>query len=124
MASAGGKRTAHPNAGLHHLYNVCESADGRWYVATVHAGMGESHAILAIEAKGKKVFNLQIPGCRPDISPDGNAMVVNGLVHVKGHKQEIRRGVYKLLDQPGTRYAVHLHVFPRDPFHPAPPAVC
>lgn len=61
----------HPNAELHHLYNLCATPDGKWYAATVHAGMGYSHAILAIEARGRRAFNLKIPGCRPDISPDG-----------------------------------------------------
>jgi Tol biopolymer transport system component len=61
----------HPNPEIHHLYNICCTADGKWLVATVHAGMGCSHAILAIEAQGKRVVNLQIPGCRPDLSPDG-----------------------------------------------------
>jgi WD40 repeat protein len=50
---------------------VAGTPDGRWYVATVHAGMGFGHGILAIEAKGNKVFNLKIPGCRPDVSADG-----------------------------------------------------
>ena len=35
------------------------------------AGMGFSHAILAIEANGNKIINLKIPGCRPTVSPDG-----------------------------------------------------
>jgi Tol biopolymer transport system component len=61
----------HPNAEIEHLYNICCTPDGKWYVATVHAGMGYSHAILAIEAAGNKVYNLKIPGCRPDVSPDG-----------------------------------------------------
>jgi dipeptidyl aminopeptidase/acylaminoacyl peptidase len=61
----------HPNPDIHHLYNICSTPDGKWYVATVHAGMGYDHAILAIEAEGKKVFDLHIPGCRPDVSPDG-----------------------------------------------------
>lgn len=61
----------HPNPEIHHLYNICCTADGKWFVATVHAGMSFSHAILAIEAQGKRVVNLQIPGCRPDLSPDG-----------------------------------------------------
>lgn len=68
---ATGKRTQHPNKKLYHLYNLCWSPDGRWFVATVHAGMGYSHAIVAIEADGMGVFNLGIPGCRPDISADG-----------------------------------------------------
>jgi len=33
--------------------------------------MGYKHAILAIEADGMRVFDLHMPGCRPDISPDG-----------------------------------------------------
>jgi Tol biopolymer transport system component len=34
--------------------------------------MGFGHAILAFRADGDaKVFNLKIPGCRPDLSPDG-----------------------------------------------------
>jgi len=65
------KHIQHPNKDLYHLYNICWSPDGNWFVATVHGGMGYDHAILAIEAKGTKVFNLDIPGCRPDISPDG-----------------------------------------------------
>nr|MCU0875117.1 hypothetical protein [Pirellulaceae bacterium] len=61
----------HPNPEIHHLYNISCTADGKWFVATVHAGMGCSHAMLAIEAQGRRVVNLQIPGCRPDISADG-----------------------------------------------------
>jgi Tol biopolymer transport system component len=68
---ATGIHTEHPNSGLHHLYNLCWSPDGEWFVATVHGGMGYKHAILAIDADGMGVFDLQIPGCRPDISPDG-----------------------------------------------------
>ena len=33
--------------------------------------MGLSHAILLIERHGDKIINLNIPGCRPCISPDG-----------------------------------------------------
>jgi hypothetical protein len=47
------------------------SPNGNWFVATVHGGMGFSHAILAIEANGDKVVNLKLDGCRPNISPDG-----------------------------------------------------
>lgn len=61
----------HPNPEIHHLYNISCTADGKWFVATVHAGMGCSHAILAIEAQGRRVVNLQISGCRPDINADG-----------------------------------------------------
>ena len=65
------KHTQHPNEKLHHLYNLCWSPDGNWFMATVHGGMGYDHAILAIEADGMGVFDLEIGGCRPDISPDG-----------------------------------------------------
>jgi hypothetical protein len=61
----------HPNStNLHHLYNPSFASNGKWIVATVHAGMGFDHAILAIEAHGNKIINLKIPGCRPCLSPD------------------------------------------------------
>lgn len=69
---ATGQITPHPNSGnLHHLYNPSFAPNGKWIVATVHAGMGFDHAILAIEARGNKIINLNIPGCRPCLSPDG-----------------------------------------------------
>ncbi len=68
-----GKHEPHPNAEqLHHLYNPSMSPDGKWIVATVHAGMGYKHAILLIASHGKQIINLEIPGCRPTFSPDGN----------------------------------------------------
>ncbi len=72
--ATGGHRQ-HPNEKIHHLYNPCWSPDGKWFVATVHAGMGFGHAILAIEADGPRVVDLHIHGCRPDISPDGKRVV-------------------------------------------------
>ena len=67
-----GKIEAHPNTEkLFHLYNPSFSKNGKWIAATVHAGMGVDHAILLIEAKGDKIINLKIPGCRPWLSPDG-----------------------------------------------------
>ena len=68
---ATGKHRRHPNDELSHLFGICWSPCGKWIVTTVHGGMGYRHAILAIEADGKKVFNLGIPGCRPEVSPDG-----------------------------------------------------
>lgn len=66
-----GKSEPHPNSGeLHHLYNPSFSRDGRWIAATVHAGMGLSHGNLLIEARGSKIIDLKIPGCRPCLSPD------------------------------------------------------
>lgn len=67
-----GKITPHPNStNIHHLYNPGFSANGKWIVSTVHAGMGVDHAILLIEAAGNRIINLGIPGCRPCLSPDG-----------------------------------------------------
>jgi Tol biopolymer transport system component len=67
-----GKVEPHPNsANLHHLYNPSWSRNGKWIVATVHAGMGVGHGIMLIEAHGNKIINLKIPGCRPCFSPDG-----------------------------------------------------
>jgi Tol biopolymer transport system component len=69
---ATGKVEPHVNTtNLHHLYNPSWSADGKWIVSTVHAGMGVEHAILLIEARGNRIINLHIPGCRPCFSPDG-----------------------------------------------------
>jgi Tol biopolymer transport system component len=67
--------TEHTNcANLHHLYNLCWSPDGRWFVATVHGGMSFKHADLAFPANGAEVFDLtpfRVTGCRPDLSLDG-----------------------------------------------------
>jgi hypothetical protein len=69
---ATGKIEEHPNsAKLHHLYNPSFSPNGKWIAATVHAGMGYSHAILLIERNGDKIIDLKIPGCRPCLSRDG-----------------------------------------------------
>jgi hypothetical protein len=67
-----GKTEPHVNsAALHHLYNPSYAPNGKWIAATVHAGMGFAHAILLIEAHGRRIIDLKIPGCRPCISPDG-----------------------------------------------------
>src|ERR1700677_3297618 len=66
-----GKTTEHVNKKLHHLYTLNWCPDGKWFVATVHAGMGFSHNILAIEANGDGVFDLKLSGCRPNLSADG-----------------------------------------------------
>ena len=70
------------SAKLHHLYNPCWSANGKWIVATVHAGMGYSHTILLIEARGDKIIDLKIPGCRPCLSPDGKQIAWGADDHV------------------------------------------
>lgn len=68
----------HPNKDLHHMYAICWSPYGGWFVAAVHGGMGYSDAIIAFEAFGTRVFDLGpwgVKGCRPDLSSDGRTMV-------------------------------------------------
>jgi TolB protein len=68
---ATGQTRQHPNKKIHHLYTLNWSPDGKWFVATVHGGMGFSHAILALQAEGDGVFDLKLNGCRPNLSRDG-----------------------------------------------------
>ncbi len=72
-----GLHRPHPNKELHHLYAICWSPCGRWFVAAVHGGMGYSDTILAFEANGTRVFDLGrwgVKGCRPDLNFDGTKM--------------------------------------------------
>ena len=67
----------HPNKKLHHLYNISWSPDGKWFLATVHGGMGFKHAILAFKVDGSKIYDLTrfgVTGCRPEFSSDGKRM--------------------------------------------------
>ena len=67
----------HPNKALHHIYAICWSPDGNWFVGAVHGGMDYSDTILTFEANGTKLFDLEkwaVRGCRPDFSPDGTKM--------------------------------------------------
>lgn len=71
------KRREHPNKNLHHLYNISWSPDGKWFLGTVHGGMGFKHAILAFKVDGTKVYDLTrfgVTGCRPEFSSDGKRM--------------------------------------------------
>jgi Tol biopolymer transport system component len=71
-------QSPHVNTELHHLYAICWSPDGKWFVAAVQGGMGYSDTIIAFEAFGKKDFDLAkwgVKGCRPDLSLDGTRMV-------------------------------------------------
>jgi Tol biopolymer transport system component len=70
-----GRHKQHPNKTLLHLYNICWPADGKWLIATVHGAMGYKHTNLAIEADGTTVFNLELNGCRPDVTADGKKIV-------------------------------------------------
>jgi len=80
---ATGRITPHPNStNLFHLYNPSYAPNGKWIVATVHAGMGFEHAILAIAAQDTNIINLKIPGCRPCLSPDGTQIAWGSGDHV------------------------------------------
>lgn len=68
---ASGQIRPHPNKTLEHLYTLNWTPDGKWFIATIHGGMGFKHGILAIEADGPGVYDLNLGGCRPDLSPDG-----------------------------------------------------
>ncbi len=67
----------HPNHTLEHLYAICWTPDGNWFLAAVGGGMGISDTIIAFEANGTKVYDLMefnVNGCRPDISADGKKL--------------------------------------------------
>jgi len=73
-----GLHRPHPNKELYHLYAICWSPCGKWFVAAVEGGMGYSDTIIAFKYNGTKVFDLGrwgVKGCRPDFSPDGSKMV-------------------------------------------------
>jgi len=74
---ATGKHEQHPNGDLHHIYNICWSPEGKWFVASVSGGMGFDLSIIAFETHGTAVFDLAkygIKGCRPDLSSDGRTI--------------------------------------------------
>jgi Tol biopolymer transport system component len=73
-----GEHKEHPNKHLQHIYAICWSPDGNWFLAAVHGGMEYSDVILAIQANGTRMFDLGqwgVKGCRPDLSIDGTKMV-------------------------------------------------
>jgi dipeptidyl aminopeptidase/acylaminoacyl peptidase len=68
------KHTPHPNPNLVHMYAICWSPDGDWFLGVVKGNSEYSDAILAFEADGTRVFDLGawgVKGCRPDFSKDG-----------------------------------------------------
>ena len=74
---AGQTHREHVNTKLHHLYNISWSADGQWFLATVHGGMGFGHAILAFGADQSEVYDLspfKVRGCRPDFRFDDHML--------------------------------------------------
>jgi len=105
----------HPNStNLHHLYNPAFAPNGKWIVSTVHAGMGYSHAILAIEANGTNIIDLKIPGCRPCISPDGKQLawgagdheVVLAPIDLESDKPAVGKWRLRIKDKTNETYHV------------------
>jgi hypothetical protein len=120
---ATGRIEPHPNsANLHHLYNPCFAANGRWIVSTVHAGMGFDHAILAIEANGNKIINLKIPGCRPCLSPDAKQIAWGtgdheiGLAPINLESDQPAVGPWRLRIQDRTNETYHVDWSPDSRF--------
>ena len=74
---ASGQTRQHPNKKIKHLYCLNWSADGNWFVAVIHGGMGFAHNIVALEAAGSGIFDLHCDGCRPDLSFDGKRITWN-----------------------------------------------
>jgi Tol biopolymer transport system component len=67
----------HPNKDLLHIYAICWSPDGKWFVGAIQGGIEYSDTILIFGANGTKLFDLErwgVKGCRPDFSPDGRKM--------------------------------------------------
>jgi len=58
----------HPNDDIAHLARLCWSPDGKWLIA----------AGRAFKADDKTMMGLSMPGCTPDISPDGKQLAWNG----------------------------------------------
>jgi len=72
-----GRHKPHPNRSLHHLYAICWSPDGNWFLGVVKGNTTQSDAILAFEANGMRIFDLarwSVKGCRPDFGLDGKKM--------------------------------------------------
>jgi Tol biopolymer transport system component len=64
----------HPNKDLLHIFSICWSPEGKWFVANAVGGMGLGNDIVAFEAQGNATFDLTqygVKGFRPDISTDG-----------------------------------------------------
>jgi Tol biopolymer transport system component len=58
----------HPEGELAMVYNLTWSPDGNWFIATSRGG-GRGNVL--VNADGRGIQPLDINGCRPDLSPDG-----------------------------------------------------
>jgi Tol biopolymer transport system component len=66
-----GEVTKHPNKEISHIWCLNWSADREWFVAA-------GPPIIAYKADDNTRIDLRIPGCTPDISPDGKQLAWNG----------------------------------------------
>lgn len=113
----------HPNsARLRHLYNPSCAPNGKWIAATVHAAMEVGHAILLIESGGSRIINLEIPGCRPCLSPDGRQIAWSSGDHeiavapISLDSQEPRVGPWRLRIQDDRLKLIHVDWSPDSRF--------
>jgi WD40 repeat protein len=64
----------HPNKNLQHIYAICWAPNGKWFLGVIQGHIEYSDTILAFEANGTGVYNLEefgVKGCRPDLRYDG-----------------------------------------------------
>jgi Tol biopolymer transport system component len=66
-----GEVTRHPNEEISHIWCLNWSPDREWFVAA-------GPPIRAYKADDKTRIDLKIPGCTPDINPDGKQLAWNG----------------------------------------------
>jgi len=71
-----GEVKRHPNEQIYHIWCICWSPDGEWFVSARGRGMrGRENAF---KAGDKTMMSLTMEGCTPDISPDGKRIAWNG----------------------------------------------
>jgi len=110
-----GKARPHTNSKIHHLYTLNWSKNGKWFVSTVHGGMGYGHAILAIQASGNGVYDLKIPGCRPCLSPDGKRITWSSNDHtIRVADVDLESEVPKVSNQKTIDKRKRLHLYHPD----------
>ena len=72
-----GRLQVHNNEKLNHLYALCWCPGSEWFLAAVVGGTEYSDTIIAFEADGSKIYDLEefgVRGCRPEISQDGKRL--------------------------------------------------
>jgi Tol biopolymer transport system component len=71
-----GEVKLHPNEQIYHIWCICWSPDGNWFVSARGRDMlGRENAF---KANDKTMMSLSMEGCTPDISPDGKRISWNG----------------------------------------------